>query len=414
MIDLDSAPAVHHRPGRSGPRGRFGLAGLSLVLVALLGPATPPGSGDLRPTIVPARNDDNVFVSGDRLYVVDATPTGRPHRMRTYRLPDGRLLAQSDLPVPEPVTGVRSLGATTLIATTVGQRAAVMAIDTATGRSLWWQFGLARAASETAGLVLLTDNDLSDGEPYTALDLRTGQFRRQIGGDDSEQVTLTGPPGGAPRWLVTLDYHQRLDTYDAWTGKHLATASGGPLGPVSGAADDLFLLGGSRDGLIAYALPGLTPRWRISPESDLSGSRVGSGCGALLCLFRPALVALDPASGKIRWNSGRWTHAETAGGSLVVSDVDGEPDRTPLTVVDPATGRTRAGLGGWREMTGPGGPMSALVHPGRTTFFGRFDAARAAVRIVGATDRSVGHCDSGAAGSVVCHLADGPVAIWAL
>jgi outer membrane protein assembly factor BamB len=150
-------------------------------------------------------------------------------------------------------------------------------------------------------------------------------------------------------------------------------------------------------------------RWLITPDVNVSGASVGPDCGAVICLFRPTLMALDPATGKTRWVSERWNYAEDAGGALVVSPVDGAPDQIPLTVLDPLTGRVRAGLGGWRQMSG----LPYLVHPGRTSLFGRLDPGHATVRIVGTTDRAVGKCDAGA-GAVVCHLTGGPVAIWPL
>jgi hypothetical protein len=207
-----------------------------------------------------------------------------------------------------------------------------------------------------------------------------------------------------------MDVHRRLDTYDAQTGKHLATASGAPLGPLAGAADDLFVVGGSRDAVAGYALPGLTVRWSVTPDVDVSGASVGASCGAVLCLFRPTLVALDPATGRTRWTSGRWNYATSTDGLLAVSTVDGVPDRLPLTLLDPASGRVRADLAGWHQILGSDG-LTYVVHPGRTSLLGRFDRRHLAVGVLGTTDRDLGDCHAGT-GAVVCHLTDGPVAVW--
>jgi outer membrane protein assembly factor BamB len=411
LIDLDTAPAAAPRPGHSGFRGRTALAVLSLILIALLGPAARAVPDHLKATLIPARNEDNLFAHGDRLYVVDAAPTGGARRMRTYRLPDGKLLARTDLQIPEAVTGVLPVGDTTLIQTTVGQRPAVMALDNATGLSRWWQFGTVRGASLAAGLVLTSDD--SAAQDCTAIDLRTGTYRWQVLAPDGGQLTMTGERDGLPRWLVALGPHGRLDSYDGSTGRHMAGTQATTSGPLSGAADNLFVLGGSRDGVTAYSLPGLTTRWQIWPDG-LSRAWLGPDCGALLCVFGPGLMALDPATGRTRWTSDRWSYAQLAGDFLIASDTDGPPDVVPLSVLDPATGQLRADLGGWRRIPGSDDTMTYLVNPGVTTsFFGRLDPARTTVRIIGTTDRVLGQCDEGA-GAVACHLTDGPVAIWRL
>jgi outer membrane protein assembly factor BamB len=429
LIDLDTAPAADLRPGRSRPRGRSVLAVLSLILVALAGPATPPVSEHLKATLITARNEDNVFVSGGKLYVIDATPTGVPRPMRTYRLPDGKLLSRATLQIPEEVTGVQAVGDTTLVETTIGRRPAVIAVDSAAGSIRWWQFGLVRGASAAGGLVLLT-NDRDAAEDFDAVDLRTGLYRwgvlAPVGGllltsgqHDNGLLLTDGQPGGAPRWLVSVDPRGRLDSYDARSGKHVATAQAAPFGPLPTALAEtvgsLLVVGADPFGATAYALPGLTARWhRPTGTFQFAEGWLEPDCGALVCAYLPDLVALDPATGQTRWTSKRWTYAQQAGRYLVAGNAPGAPDQMPLTVLDLATGRVRADLGGWRQVLGPDGTMAYAVNAeGHPTFFGRFDPAHLAVRILGTTDADFGHCDA-TAGAVVCHLTDGPVAIWRL
>jgi outer membrane protein assembly factor BamB len=418
LIDLDTAPAAAPRPGHSSPRGRSALAVLSLILVTLLGPAAPDRA---KATLIGARSQDDTFVHGDRLYVVDAAPLGRPRPMRTYRLPEGRPLSRMNLPIPEAVTGVLPVGDTTLIQTTIGRRPAVVAMDDKTGLSPWWEFGSIRGASAPADEVLISDDN--EQEDFTAVDLRTGSFRWELLSPRGGLLTLAGQRDGLPRWLVGLTGDGRLTSYDGQTGKPLATGRAAPFGSLSQALtwpdDDLFALGGRPSGVTAYALPGLEPRWRIAPDRlppsfDFTQGRLNADCGPVVCAFLPKLVALDPATGRTRWASDRWTLAGRAGDFLLAADTDGEaPDLVPVTVLDPATGRVRADLGGWREIPGPDGP-TYLVHPGASTsLFGRFDPATMSVRILGTTDQDFADCDGGA-GAVVCHLTDGPVAIWPL
>ncbi|MEV6846885.1 PQQ-binding-like beta-propeller repeat protein [Actinoplanes sp. NPDC051411] len=416
LIDLDTAPAAGLRPGRSRPRGRSALAVLSLVLLALAGPATPPVPEHLKATLITARNEDNVFVSGGKLYVVDAAPTGLPRPMRTYRLPDGKLLSQAALQIPEAVSGVRAVGDTTLVETTIGGRPAVVALDPASGSRRWWQFGLVRGASAAGGLVLLTD-DRDPAEDFDAVDLRTGLYRWGVLAPVGGQLLTAGPAAGTPRWLVSVDPAGRLDSYDALTGKHLATARPAPFGPMPDAlaepAGSLLLIGTDAAGATAYTLPGLATRWhRPTGSFEFAGAWLEPDCGAELCAYLTNLVALDAATGQTRWTSDRWTYAHPAGGYLLAGNANGTPDQMPLTVLDPATGRVRADLGGWRQVLGPDGTMAYAVNAaGHPALFGRFDPARTAVRILGTTDADFGHCDA-AAGAVVCHLTDGPVAIW--
>jgi len=407
LIDLDVVPADPARPVSGARRGRTALIVLSLLLIALLGPATPARPDELRSTMIPAGTDDYVFASGDRLYVVGAAPTGLPRPMRTYRLPDGRLLARTVLPVSEPVAAVRPVGATTLVATTIGRRPAVVAMDNASGLRRWWKFGELRSASATAGEVLLGDADETDD--IEAFDLVSGAFRWRVAAPANGLLSTAGERDGLPQWLVASDPSGRLDSYDGRTGKHLASRSGAPAGPLAGPSEDLFVVGGARDGVTAYGLPALTVRWQLRAEVKLDGAWLGPDCGDVLCVFGPTLTGLDRATGTPRWTSDRWTYAQQEGDDLVVSDVDGAADSVPITVVDPATGRVRADLGGWRQVIGGG--FTYLVAPGRPTLFGRFDWGRMAVRLAGTTDRRLRHCDA-AAGAVVCHLTDGPVAIW--
>jgi hypothetical protein len=411
LIDLDTAPAVHDRPGRSHPRGRSALAVLSLLLIALLGPATPPVPEQVRATLIPAQNQDNVFVSGNRLYVVDAAPTGRPRLMRTYRLPDGTLLARTTLQIPEPVAGVLAAGATTLVETTVGQRSAVIAMDNATGRSDWWQFGVVRGASATGGVVLLAD-DRDSSEDIDAVDLRTGLYRWQVLAPAGGLLLAAEQPGSMPRWLVSAGPQGRLDSYDALTGKHVATVQAAASGALAAPAGSLFLVGDDASGATAYTLPGLTPRWHVATGSwKFPDASLEPDCGAVLCAYLPKLVALDPATGQTRWTSDRWTYAARTGRYLLAGNGDGTPDQVPLTVLDPETGQVRLDLGGWRQVVGSDGFLTYAVSNGHPGFVGRFDPDRMAVRVLGTTDDAFGHCDA-AAGAVVCHLTDGPVTIW--
>jgi len=411
LIDLDAAPAVRQRPGRHRSPARTVVAVATVVLVALLAAAAPPAPESRPAATIAAQPDDDVFVHGDRLWIVGAAATGRSRWMHTYRLPDGKLLTRTTLQIPEPVTAVLPVGDVTLIATTLGQRPMVMAMDDTTGRSRWWQFGDIRGAAQDASVLLLGD---SGAQGMLAVDPRTGAFRWEVLVPDGGTLSIAGEAGGLPRWLVSEDAHGRLDTYDGRTGRHLASARASSSGQQQGAADDLLLVGGTESGITAYSLPALAVRWhRAGLPPSPSADRVELDCGPLLCVIGPTLMTLDPATGHTRWASDRWTSAEPDGDFLLARKTDGPPELAPVTVLDMADGRTRADLGDWRAVYGTDHPLDHLVDIGTRTFFGRFDPAAKSVRVLGSTGLNVSDCQAGP-GAMVCQLVAGPVTVWRL
>jgi hypothetical protein len=71
-----------------------------------------------------------------------------------------------------------------------------------------------------------------------------------------------------------------------------------------------------------------------------------TGCGTLLCVsLRTGMMAVDPATGKARWSSPRWT----GGADGLVGTADGD-----ILRLDPETGRVLADVG-------PGYPVGDLI-----------------------------------------------------
>jgi len=382
---------------------------VSVGLVALLAAATPPAPERGPATTIAARPGDDFFVHGDRLWVVGDATTGPSREMHTYRLPDGKLLGATTLPIAEPVTEVLPVGGITLVQSPLGQRSVVLATDDTTGRTRWWQFGDFRGAAHDGSLILLSDDG---ARGMLAVDPRTGAYRWEVITPDDGSLGIAGEADGLPRWLVSEGTNGRLDTYDGRTGRHLATARAAASLQQEGVADDLLLMGSSQSGITAYALPALTVRWhRASLPPSPGADRVETDCGGLICIIGPTLMTLDPATGQTRWATGRWTSAESDGDFLLARSTDGPAELAPVAVLDRADGRLRADLGGWRGLHGSDHPLDHLVNIGPRTFFGRFDPASKTVEVLGGTGLNVSECKPGAA-SMVCQLVDGPVAVW--
>lgn len=414
LIDLDVQPAERERTTIAS---RPVLAALCLLLVALLA-----GSADLArqrpPVVLAAGSADLTFVHGDRLFIVGRAAGAQS--LRTYRLPDGRLLGRATVDGLAPVSDVTQAGGTILLTDqgTTGGDPQTVAVDGTTGRELWRRTAAPVSASAAAGIALLSTSLLGADFADEAVDLRTGALRWRVPAP-AGFLTAAGDAGGLPRWLVSVTPDGRLTSYDGRTGRQVATTAAVPADesggyPILAEADHLMI--GTATGTTAYSLPALTPRWHAetSPPAntaDVVPDSKQTACGPVICTFRQtrAMSVLDPATGRALWTANGFVDARPAGAYLLAITATGV-----IFVLDAATGRVHGDFGGWRGLLGPDG-LRYAVHAGadhNTLWYGRLDPARAIVHVLGSVRHVSGPCSLGT-GVLVCPQA-GAVAVWQL
>jgi hypothetical protein len=385
LIDLDTVPRV------APARRPLAPLLLSLVLVLLLGAAVP-APRQARAVIIPATFRDDVFVDGDRLFVVDPFTNQDDQLLRIFSLPAGRPLGQMKIGYPGSISGVRRVGNVLLI-TASGPRVTV-AVDAASGRQLW-ETG-ANVVSVSGHTVLMSD-DLA----IFAMDL-AGHVLWRV-----DWPTL------GPRFLVSAALDS-MTSYDGRTGSVLASASLHLSGIIyTYISSDRFIIGDS-SGLSAYLLPSLTLQWHAatSPRED----RLQPDCVRVLCSYlgQQGVVVRDPATGHTLWTDSRWATVAPLGPALVGAADHGTLDAVRLTLLDPLTGAVRGDFGGWRAVIGPDGSLRYALHPATSPddyWFGELDPAHGTVRILGEAPQISGHTDV-SAGALIYHRKDGTIAVW--
>jgi hypothetical protein len=425
LIDLGEMPG--HRatpddmPGHRPPVPYRALLGaLSVVLLVLLAGAAydPPPPG---PTVIPAHIGDTFTLDGDLMYVissggVDSFDEVRERVITTYRLPAVKAVSRTPVAVPGTVVAVQQAVGTVLVGYQLnasgGQE--TVAYPAGGGAVLWRQHARFVYASPADGIALLSADD---GD--VAIDLRTGQERWRIDRPAAGFLAESGAGVGYPQWLVGLTRSHRLQTWDAHTGRTIATESlpagldrvNGLIWPVSSSL--LISTGAGFDG---YHLPDLRRLWHT--PVDLSQSWMQTDCGTVICTFRQqrGMTVLDPADGHPLWDSDQWAYAQPLGPYLLaVSDAMGGDD-SPLWVLDPRSGRALGNFGAWQGL-GPAG--DGLLWGKRETpgqyhvYYGLLDPADRSIDVLGRADRVSGGCETGA-DVLVCRLVDASVAVWRL
>jgi hypothetical protein len=422
VIDLDRLPADDGPP----PRRRFVrpvrpvLGALCVVLLALLGGATILPS-PTRPVTIPARLTDTTFVQGDELYLTGQAARGAAQRLDIYHLPDGKRLAAFTVPVTSSVELVTKIGDVYL----VGYRdvddssSGLVAINATTGGVLWKSRYALWGLAPAAGFVLLTSSFYQPGSTTYAVDVHTGVQRWSIPAGNFLAVDVAAD--GGPRWLVQSDGAGQVTVYDGSTGAVVATATlpDIPAFNAAGVSEGTHeLVISTNNGRVsAYALPGLTPRWKTAVKVPSSWGALD--CGTLFCFGhqQQGTTAVDPATGRLVWASDRWTYADQAGGNLVMTSREATLESAELTVLDSATGKVRGELGEWHYLTtaDPNGTRYVQHDTGKTNeiVFGEVDWQGLTVRVAGVGEQISGNCQS-SGDIVVCRLVDSSVAVYRL
>lgn len=426
-IDLGEVPDHRATPAETpAPRPpvpyRLLLGALTVVLVALLGGAAARHRPEA-PVVIPARLGDTTYLSGNRLFLAGAggveSQTARDRTISTYRLPAARLVSRTTVAVAGAVVGVEQVGDILVVGYQLdasGSQEVVAQRAGATTGLLWRRPARLIGVSESDGVALVSEDD---GD--VAIDARTGRERWRVARPVDGFIAETDGGNRYPDWLVVLTATGALETWDAHTGRPIASTT-----PIVGVdringliwpAGNLMLVA-TEHGYDGYRLPGLKRLWRTT--ADLSQSWLQSDCGSVICTFRQqrGMAVLDPATGRRLWESGNWGYAEPLGPYLLATSgqVDGGDDLPSLTVLDPATGKVLGDFGAWQ---GLGRAPHGLIYgkrdvPGKyQVYYGLLDPANRSIEPLGRADRVSGGCEVGG-GVMTCRLVDASVAVWRL
>jgi hypothetical protein len=433
VIDLGELP--HGTQRRVRPTSRPPLhvrplvSFLAVVLTAMLtGAVHRPAVA--APAVIPARLGDATFTARDLFFVVaptDSRTTG-PIQVKVisvYALPGAKLLSRTPLTVAGAITRVDAIGDVILVSQqvdTVGGQATT-AIAAGSGRLMWHRPARLIGVSPSGHLALLLDSGTDAGPlHWFGVEPTTGVARWTQEEPVTGSTDLADGSGDVPDRLVTATVTGQLSVRDPETGA--VTASAVVPAPEQWRrqglniwiVDDLLLLGGV-EGVTAYDLADLRPRWRSSV--DLTEVFVLPVCGDAICFFGRfgGLTVADPATGRPRWTSDRWAYARRVGPYLLVRGNDQPEGQQPLTVLDAGTGRVRGSLGVWRPVGDPL-PDGSIIgvrerELDQRVWYALLDPAAVTVRVLGVADTVSGDCQVTTA-VLICRRVDSSVGVWGL
>ncbi|SCL31211.1 PQQ-like domain-containing protein [Micromonospora nigra] len=422
--DMDGNTDARALPPPSRAVGRPVRVALTVLLVLVTLTASAGPVVQSRAT-VPAAAGAAVFLSGERLFVVQPPPTraddGRSELV-TYPVPQR---AAPGWQRPEPLwrvplpPGSRSwrvevVSAGVLVSVS-GREQTTLLLDADTGRTRWTAPGI--AITDGSDQVLL--QTLANQPTLRAVELATGRERWAV------PVPMTGVDqrfrDGVIDRVVRALPGGPVEVLDSRTGSvlHQLDPSAGqrPIHHQVQVAGDLVLMVRSRPAtLVAYEVDGLRQRWSTALP------RVGrvTPCGVLLCVVGQTggVRALDPATGAVRWYADELRAVlSVAGGPLVGIRPSDDGDR--IQVLDPATGRVTADLGTWQLVPWADRDQPLLVTRGAAgggLVLAEVIDSAGGVRIREVMHDAVGGCVTGG-GAVACLLREdtgGGVGVWQL
>ncbi|MFG1651351.1 PQQ-binding-like beta-propeller repeat protein [Micromonospora sp. NPDC049275] len=408
---LPRPPSAHWRPLRC-----------ALVLVLLLAGLAGSGPFHRREVVtLPADPGADALVSGDLFVLVE--PLGRTgqRRITATRLPAGEPVWQVPLPAEGRYWGVAQQGETLLVTGhEVGpdrQGTLTMALDRRTGAYRWQQPGNPAALPD--GNILMW-SQVSDDQPGTlrGVDPCCGTVRWQVPISAGGEFVFRDGEHGVDR-LVVARPSGPTEVRDATTGAVLARADLGTTAAGSGLSvqlvDDLLLtIGGPSPTTTAYGLDDLRQRWRV----PVDGAMYASDCGVVICVQTRSggMRALDAATGRELWGSDRWGWVWPYAGRLVATTVStAGPGAQELVVLDPPSGRVLAELGRW-ELAGfaQGGPMVGVrSHPDGGLLVAELDVPDGRARLLDVLPDASGDCQA-LPGRLLCRRHDGAYGLWSL
>ncbi|MET7749436.1 PQQ-binding-like beta-propeller repeat protein [Micromonospora sp. NPDC005367] len=409
------------RPPRAAGRPLRGALVLLLLLATLVSGVPLPRREVLS---LPAALGSEALIAGDLYLVVEPTGSdGSQRRLDAYRLPGGERIWQVPLPVRGRYWGMSLRDGMLLVAgyeATEGDPpgTVTIALDPATGESRWQQPGSPLPVS--GGGLLLETGDVERGGTLRVVDSCCGRVRWRAD-TPTGYLTFRFNGSGVDR-LVHSTADGRVVVRDASTGVVLAEAdlwnSADGREPTEGlemgaqvVGDLLVTLGGGSTTVTAYGLDRLDRRWR----TELDGAAYSSECGPVLCFQGRSgdLRAVDPATGRQLWTGAGWIAISTGAGLVVAV---GNDSRAELAVLDPVTGAVRGQLGRWDLVTpaDAGGPIIGVrPRPGGGLLVAELDLAAGAARPLDVLPDASGNCQS-IGYQLACRKPAGGFGLWRL
>jgi outer membrane protein assembly factor BamB len=245
------------------------------------------------------------------------------------------------------------------------------------------------------------------------VELATGRRLWSLSLPGSVFTTWTGAPTNA----VVVLTSDKLTVLSPTTGAVLRERPVPPLDGVRATegevVGDLILVHygsyGTGGPVIAYALDGLTERWRQN-QPDPAGN--SAYCPGLTCTrTRDEVIVLDPRTGAERWRIADTDVVAFDRGAVL----EAQGLTRPLRTADAGTGRQLTDLARWwLYFPVEGGDAYVLSRPesDRTTAFGLLRRGNAAVQPLGRSPETTVQCQAAPA-LLACRVAGG-IEVWAV
>ncbi|WP_433118886.1 PQQ-binding-like beta-propeller repeat protein [Micromonospora sp. CA-246542] len=421
VIDLGelrdgSDPDPLPRPPSS--RGRpLRTALVALLVLVGLAASTPTAPREVM--TLPAGPGSDALVTDDLLVLVEPLSEPGQRQVRATRLPGGELAWRASLPTEGRYWGVAQQGETLLVTGhevgADGQGTLTIALDRQTGAYRWQQPGNVTALSDGA---LLLWSAGENGGALRAVDPCCGTVRWQMSVDPGVDLSFHEGGYGVDR-LVLRHPDGPTEIREAATGAVLARADVRPPGgsgvvSVQPLGDLLVTIGGRTAMITAYGLDDLRQRWSV-PSGE---AMFASDCGAIICVLTRSggVRTIDAATGAPRWSDDRWGWVWPSAGRLLASSVGSSPSGVEnLVVLDPPTGRVLAELGRWEvaQYASDGPLIGVRRHPGGGLLVARLDVRAGTVRTLDVLPGAGGECQT-LTGQLLCRRRDGNFGLWRL
>jgi outer membrane protein assembly factor BamB len=385
----------------------------AVILTSSVAPPGPRTEPVLRLAVT--RTVAQLSLTEDTLFTTGAG------RVSAYELSTGQHLWDAGVPtlIEGGATPVTSKGVT--IITSYGERK-VTALDAATGAQLWQLDGLSMGFDDadtimvSSGGFFNTVGQTEGVRTLSAVDRRTGRelWQWQAG----PEVSMVRPVTAADAGADSDDQAMRLLVHGDQGQVSL-------VDPASGSSRDVDALRGTdvsnaafvgsllvvSDRARTWALDRQTLRlrWVSADGIDWLAAR----CGRLLCGYAgDGGIAVDPATGAVRWRSGQFTVIGDGTRVVAVDRRDGRAG-TPV-VLDSETGQPVADLTGWDvwDHVGPHSVLITRLRPDGIVELAVLDLGNLRADLVGAERGLLTGSCTASRSLLACRTLDNQLLVW--